>query len=192
MNHATDTALILGCRRGDEAAWEALVQRYQRLVYTVPRRAGLNEEVAAEVFQAVFTKLVEQIERIQQPERISAWLVTTARREAWRVSRRERAYQPAMPNDDDSGRDAFAGLADSALLPDEVVQRIEEQRQIRTSLDALDERCRTLLTLLYYEERPPPYTEIALRLKMPEGSIGPTRARCLKKLRRLLGDARPA
>ncbi len=188
MSEATDTALILGCRRGDAAAWEALVLRYQRLVYTVPRRAGLNEEMAAEVFQGVFTKLVEQIERIQQPERISAWLVTTARREAWRVSRRERVYQPGTMDGDETV-DIFATLADSDLLPDETLQRLEEQHLVRVSLAALDERCRTLLTLLYYEEDPLPYAEIGARLRMPEGSVGPTRARCLQKLRRLLGDA---
>jgi RNA polymerase sigma factor (sigma-70 family) len=73
---------LQACRRGDEAAWEALVERYQRLIYTIPRRAGLDKDQAAEVFQEVFTTLFEKLETIEQPERLQAWLVTTARRKA--------------------------------------------------------------------------------------------------------------
>lgn len=185
----SDETLVLGCRRGDAAAWETLVHRYQRLVYTVPRRGGLDEDLASEVFQSVFAKLVEQIDRIEQPNRISAWLVTTARRETWRVGRRERAPRVVTPhNDEDDSGGPLAAVADPDPLPDEVLQRIEAQHHVRTGLAALDARCRTLLTLLFYEEDPLPYAEIAARLDMPEGSIGPTRARCLKKLRRLLAD----
>ena len=186
----SDETLVLGCRRRDAAAWEALVHRYQRLVYTVPRRAGLNEDLASEVFQSVFAKLVEQIDRIEQPNRISAWLVTTARRETWRVSRRERAYRVSAPRDDEEEFGGpLAAVADPDPLPDEVLQRIEEQHRVRRGLDTLDARCRALLTLLFYAEDPLPYVEVAARLDMPEGSIGPTRARCLQKLRRALAGA---
>jgi RNA polymerase sigma factor (sigma-70 family) len=186
----TDEALILSCRHGDAAAWETLVHRYQRLVYAVPRRGGLDEELASEVFQAVFAKLVEQIGRIEQPDRISAWLVTTARRETWRVSRRERAHRTSGPQrDEDEHGGPLAAIADPDPLPDEVLQRVEAQHHVRAGLAALDERCRTLLTLLFYAEDPLPYAEVAARLGMPEGSIGPTRARCLQKLRRRLTDA---
>ncbi len=87
----SDESLLLACRSGDAMAWETLLRRYQRLVYSVPRRAGLGNDLAADVFQQVFAKLVEQVERIEQPARIGAWLVTTARRESWRVSRQEAA-----------------------------------------------------------------------------------------------------
>src|SRR5919204_2083311 len=96
----SDEALIWACRRGEAAAWEALVARYQRLVYAVPRRAGLNEEASGEVFQRVFAVLVEQLDRIEQPERIRAWLVTTARRETWRVGRAESLARLSDPGED--------------------------------------------------------------------------------------------
>lgn len=177
-----DRALLDRCRAGDQLAWEALVTRYQRLVYSVPRRAGLGEEAAADVFQQVFTTLVEHIGRIEQPERLSAWLVTTARRESWRVGRKDRAQAATRDiNDEDA-----ATIPDDEPLPQDQLQRLEEQHAVRLALDSLDERCRTLLRLLYYAVEPPPYTVIAKELGTRAGSIGPTRARCLEKLRRLL------
>lgn len=181
----TDQQLILACRRGDQTAWELLVTRYQRLLYTIPRRAGLDEDQAADVFQEVFTTLFEKLNEIEQPERLHAWLVTIARRKTWRVivntkdSRRRAA-------DDEDVEDELAALSDDAPLPDEVLLRLEEQHGVRTAVTALDERCQKLITLLFYDDAPPPYAEIARALGTSEGSIGPTRARCLEKLMRLL------
>ncbi len=180
----SDEALILACRQGDPVAWEALIVRYQRLIYSIPCRAGLDEALSAEVFQHVFATLFEKLDRIEQPARIHAWLVTTARRETLRLIRREGAAQPLGSSDD--AEDEAGELPDRSPLPDEVVQRLEEQHAVRTALAALDERCRKLLTLLFFHPTPPPYAEIAAALGTTEGSIGPTRARCLQKLRRLL------
>lgn len=181
----SDKQLLLACRRGDEAAWEALVNRYQRLIYTIPRRAGLNEDSAAEVFQEVFTTLFEKLDGIEQPERLHAWLVTTAKRKTWRLISREN--RPRGPVDDEDESEARINeLPDDAPLPDEVLLRLEEQHRVRTAVAGLDERCRKLLTLLFYHSEPPPYAEIAAAIGTTQGSIGPTRARCLEKLLRLL------
>jgi RNA polymerase sigma factor (sigma-70 family) len=176
--------LIQACRRGDGTAWEALIARYQRLVYSIPRRAGLDEDRSAEVFQRVFGKLVEHLDRIEQPARIGAWLTTTARREMWLLSQREGPVQPLT--DGDNSEDEINQLPDDAPLPGEALLRLEEQHTVRMAVAALDERCRRLLTLLFYRPDPPPYAEVATTLEMSEGSIGPTRIRCLQKLRRLL------
>jgi RNA polymerase sigma factor (sigma-70 family) len=181
----SDETLVRGCRRGDASAWEALIARYQRLVYSIPSRAGLDEAQSADVFQHVFERLVEHLDRIEQPGRIGAWLVKTARRETWRISRRTRVALPWPLSDDEEETDE---LPDGAPLPAELVVQLEEQHLVRTALAGLDERCRRLLTLLFYRPDPPPYAEIAASLDMTEGSIGPTRARCLQKLRRLLAD----
>jgi RNA polymerase sigma factor (sigma-70 family) len=179
--------LIQACRLGDGTAWETLITRYQRLVYSIPRRAGLDEEVSADIFQRVFEKLVEYIDRIEHPAQIGAWLVTTTQREIWRVSQREVAIQPL----DDSGDHApeTNNFPDRSPLPDEILLRLEEQHTVRMAVTALDERCRRLLTLLFYQPDPPSYAEIAAALAMSEGSIGPTRSRCLQKLRRLLDSS---
>src|SRR6185503_3225366 len=87
----TDKELLLSCRRGDESSWQALVDRYQRLIYAIPRRAGLNEDQAGEVFQEVFVTLFEKMNEINDPDRLHAWLVTTARRKTWRLLSKERS-----------------------------------------------------------------------------------------------------
>ena len=175
----SDEQLLAACRRGDEGAWEALVLRYQRLIYAVPRRAGLDEDAAAEIFQDVFTTLLESIETIEQPSRLQAWLVTTAKRKTWRAVGRAKALRPLASEE---GEGEMYDLADEGLLPDEALTRLEEQHLVRAALGELGERCRTLLQMLFYAAEAPPYSEIAAALGTSEGSIGPTRARCLKKL----------
>lgn len=184
---SSDEALVLACRRGDAAAWEALVRRYQRLIYTIPRRAGLNEEQAADIFQHVFEKLVAKLHEIEQPDRVKAWLVTTARRESIRMSQRQRALEAARSQDDDE--EETSKLPDETPLPDEVLVHLEEQHLVRMAVSALDDRCARLLSFLFYDPDPPSYGEIAATLAISPGSVGPTRARCLQKLRRLLEEA---
>lgn len=181
MMAQTDEQLLLACRRGDERAWEALVERYQRLIYAVPRRAGLDEDAAAEVFQEVFTTLLQSLDSIEQPDRLQAWLVTTAKRKTWRTISRSKRTRP-FAADDETGEDRMRDLRDESVLPDEAIVKLEEQHLVRAALDDLDERCRRLLAMLFYRQDSPAYSEIAAALGMPEGSIGPTRARCLKKL----------
>jgi RNA polymerase sigma factor (sigma-70 family) len=179
-----DEALVLACRRGDNAAWELLVQRYQRLIWSIARQSGLSEDLCADVFQQVFVTLAEKLDQIERPASIGSWLVTTARRETWRVSRRERAIS-SLPNDEETAD----SLPDESLLPDEVILRLESQHMIRAAVASLDDRCGVLLRLLFFRAEPPPYAELAAILGTSEGSIGPTRARCLQKLRRLLDSA---
>ena len=179
----TDKELLIACRQGDESSWQVLVDRYQRLIYAIPRRAGLNEEQAGEIFQEVFLTLFEKIDEINQPDRLHAWLVTTARRKTWRFLTKERARS----GETDDTNEAFA-VVDNAPLADETLVRLEEQHRIRTALSGLDGRCQKLLTMLYYSVETPPYAEIAAELGTPEGSIGPTRARCLKKMLKLLEE----
>jgi RNA polymerase sigma factor (sigma-70 family) len=181
----SDEQLVQACQRGDEEAWEKLIARYRRLVYTIPRRAGLDDDLAAEVFQRVFITLLESIDRIEQPARISTWLVTTARRETWRTGKRERVTTISLDVDDE---DEQNDIPDNAPPLDEMLLRIEEEQTVRIAITWLSERCQTLLTLLFYDPASPPYAEIAVALGIKEGSIGPTRARCLQKLLNVLDE----
>jgi RNA polymerase sigma factor (sigma-70 family) len=185
----SDAQLVKDCRRGDETAWETLVRRYQKLIYAIPRRAGLSEDQSSEVFQEVFTTLFSKLEDIQDPDRLHAWLVTTARRKTWRVISKEKSWQQFNSNgdEDDDVFDEVANIADESLLPDEALVQLEERHRIRTAVSELDDRCRHLIELLFYKSTQPAYAEIAQSLAIPEGSIGPTRARCLQKMLRLLG-----
>lgn len=180
-NNPEDAALIEACRAGDAAAWEALVRRYQRLVHTIARRAGLDEPMTADVFQTVFLRLLEHLRRIERPGRLQAWIVTTAKREVLRQLQRG-ARLMALPHSDADESDQQV-LEDPAAGPEETLEYWQQVVGVREALDRMDRRCRELLMLLFGDEVPS-YDEAARRLGMPQGSIGPTRARCLAKLKR--------
>lgn len=179
----TDAALVLACREGDEAAWEELVKRYQRLVFSIPRRAGLDEAISADVFQHVFSTLLNKLDQINDPSKVRSWLITTARRETWRISRLQTTTISIDADEQDEGA---LDLPDEQPLPEEIIQRLEEQQLVRIALAELGDPCRQLLELLFYSTQQQSYESIAAALNMPVGSIGPTRVRCLQKLRNTL------
>jgi RNA polymerase sigma factor (sigma-70 family) len=186
-----DAAVVARCRAGDAEAWALLVARYQRLVYAIATRMGLDSHMAADVFQTVFARLVEHLPRIAEPERLQAWIVTTAKREGLLQRRRgQRTVSMTRDGDDDGGGDGAApdwDLADEALLPEDQLGELQQVNRLRLALEQLDRRCRDLLRLLFVDaEAAPAYDEVARRMDMPVGSIGPTRARCLAKLRQLV------
>ena len=183
----SDLQLVLACRRGDQLAWERLIRRYQRLIYAIPIRAGLDEDHAAEIFQDVFTTLFQKLNDIEQPEKLQAWLVTTTRRKTLHEISKARLRQQSHVNTDEPPFLATS-IRDEAPLPDEQLLMLEEQHRIRTALSSLDERCKILIKMLFYGSSPPSYTDIATALGVSEGSIGPTRARCLAKLLRMLKE----
>jgi RNA polymerase sigma factor (sigma-70 family) len=176
-----DTALVMACRRGDQAAWDALVGRYERLVYAVARRAGMGVDEAADVYQRVFAILIEHLDSIEQPDQLGAWLISTTRREVWRIRRRERSAARFYADADDA-----LTVPDETPQPDQIMELVEERARVRAAVAQLDERCRQLIGLLFSDADALAYAEIATLLGISEGSIGPTRARCLDKLRRLL------
>jgi RNA polymerase sigma factor (sigma-70 family) len=134
------------------------------------------------VCQNVFAILVRKLDRIEQPAHIGAWLITTTRHEAWKLRQRERASGITESYD----AHEVNGLTEDAPSPDERLLRLEEQDKVGIAVASLDERCRKLLTLLFYRHDPAPYAEVAATLGIPEGSIGPLRGRCLRKLRGIL------
>jgi RNA polymerase sigma factor (sigma-70 family) len=183
---AEDAALVARCRDGDSTAWTALVKRHQRLVYAIVMRLGLDQHSAADVFQTVFARLVQHLPRIVDPQRLQGWIAVTAKREALLQLRRGRRTV-SMSRDDDDDEGADWDFADSALLPGDALDELQQQDRLRHALDRLDERSRMLLLLLFRaDDDKISYDEIARQMGMSIGSIGPTRARCLEKLRRLM------
>lgn len=182
-----DAALVARCRRGDASAWAALVRRYQRLVYAIVTRAGFDEHGAADVFQTVFSRLVEHLPKLAQPERLQAWIVTTAKREALRAREIGRRTVSMSREEGDESPGLEDTVADEAPLAEEQLSELQQLHRLRQGLDRLDERCRTLLLLVFRDEDDKlGYDEVARRMDMPAGSLGPTRARCLGKLRKLV------
>ena len=183
-----DAALVARCRRGDGAAWTSLVQRYQRLVYAIARRVGLDEHGAADVFQVVFSRLVEHLSRIAEPQRLQAWIVTTTKREALRQRKLGQRCVSMTRADDEAGEGAEWDLADESPIAEQALDELQQLHQLRNALDRLDARCRDLLLLLFRDDDDKlAYDEVARRMGSTVGSIGPTRSRCLAKLRSFVG-----
>ncbi|MEQ1804459.1 MAG: sigma-70 family RNA polymerase sigma factor, partial [Burkholderiaceae bacterium] len=184
---ADDAALVAGCLRGEAKSWEALVKRYQRLVFTIVRRMRMDEHMAADVFQTVFTRLLTHLPRIADPTRLQAWIVTTAKREAL-LQRRRGERTVSMTDDSEAGEDGREwDMADSAPLAEDALDHLQQLERVRRALDRLDPRSRGLLEMLFCDDDARgAYGDVADILNMAIGSIGPTRARCLDKLRKLL------
>jgi RNA polymerase sigma factor (sigma-70 family) len=181
-----DALLVARCRQGDAAAWRALVKRHQRLVYAIVMRLGLDEHSAADVFQTVFTRLVQHLPRIADPTRLQGWIAVTAKREGLLQLRRGRRTV-SMSRDDDDDDAADWDLVDEAARPGDALDELQQQARLRRALDQLDERSRTLLLLLFRADgEKVAYEDVARQMGLPIGSIGPTRARCLEKLRKLM------
>jgi RNA polymerase sigma factor (sigma-70 family) len=176
------TDLVRAAAAGDDFSWNLLVDRFAGMVWAVARSYRLTASDAADVSQTTWLRLVQHLDRIEQPERVGAWLATTARREALRVARQGSRQ---LPVGDDITADVVVGeeaANDAALLAD------ERARALWTLVNRLPARCQLILRLLTADP-PLSYRELAEALEMPIGSIGPTRARCLEHLRKIAGSA---
>jgi RNA polymerase sigma factor (sigma-70 family) len=172
---ASVSELVVRANAGEAAAWEAIVERFSGLVWATARAHRLAPAEAADVAQTTWLRLVENLDRIQDPERVGAWLATTARRECLRLIR---LAGRELPTDDEWTLDRpTREPLDAPLL------LRERDHALRRALARIGERCQALLRLLAAPD-PPSYEEIGAALGMPIGAIGPTRARCLEKLRR--------
>ena len=172
--------LVRRAARGDRTAWERLVDQYSRLIWAMTRDFKLAESDAADVVQATWLRLLEHIDRIEYPERIASWLATTARHECLRhlaVGKRV-----VLVEDD---HDAFSGAAGHQPDVDERLLAEERAQAVRAAMSTLPSRSQRLLELLMADP-PVSYTEISDQLGVPIGSIGPTRGRCLDRLRLIL------
>ena len=168
-------ALMRSAHAGDEVAWGKIVDRFAGLVWATARAHRLSATDAADVAQTTWLRLVENLDRIREPERLGAWLATTARRECLRLIRLRRRELPTEVSS------VFDSPAEHPL--DRRILIRERDDALRRALAAIGERCQALLRMLASLE-PPSYEEIGAALGMPVGAIGPTRARCLDKLRR--------
>jgi len=175
----SDRALLRRCRRGDEKAWALLVERYENLVYSAALGTGIDRETAVDVFQQVWIEFHRSLFRIRNPRALPRWFTVTARRIAYR--------QAAL-------RGRWVGeLAEEILDPmpthDATLIALENRQRLEDGLHRLQERCRELLTELFLKARRPSYEKLAERLGLKVGAIGPLRARCLQRLRKILEES---
>ncbi|MFC6084584.1 RNA polymerase sigma factor [Sphaerisporangium aureirubrum] len=187
MDREAIGALFRAAAEGDAAAWKALVERLAPLVWSVVRAHGLSDADGHEVFQTTWFRLAQHLTRIREPEKVGSWLASTARHECLKVikaSRRESPVGDARLLD----RAAPDGSPEDAVLAaEEAAEHSERTRRLWAAFEELSEACRRLLRVLMASP-PPHYQEVSAALGIPVGGIGPTRLRCLRRLRALLTD----
>lgn len=182
MTEPATEALVAAAASGEDRAWDELVRRYTPLVLSVIRSYGMSRADAADVNQTVWLRLVEHLGRLREPMALAGWLATTTRRECYRLLRAGRRTQPFDPYDDSVGAHFDASMLVDTASPDEQLLRAERYQALREGFGQLSARCQRLLSLLVGEP-PASYRQIGEEMGMPVGSIGPTQARCLQKLR---------
>jgi len=175
----SDGDLLRAAQAGDAAAWEALVERLGPRVFAVARAFRLSWPDAQDVYQVTWYRLVTHLDSIREPERVSAWLAATARNESLRALKRSGRQVPTGDDEEFDGADLLALPPDAGLLAS------ERQRSVWDALARLPGHCQRLLRM-FMADPPPTYEDITAALDMALGSIGPTRRRCLDKLRTLL------
>lgn len=178
-DNRTDSELVNLCLRGDAAAWETLILRYRRLIYSFPVKFGFKTFDAADVFQAVCVSLLEHLHELKDEGKITAWLSTTATRQCMKVMTETQKELPT-PNED------FEDPLDPSLNLEEIQVLNEAQQDLRDCVELLPSKCRFLVNMLYFDRGCPTYQEISDTLGIPVPAIGPNRGRCLEKLRKIL------
>jgi RNA polymerase sigma factor (sigma-70 family) len=172
----TNATLIEAARDGDRVAWEALLERHDRVIGSVCRAHRLSDADAADVKQTTWLRAVEHLERLQDPDRIHAWLATVARHECLRLLRHAARVRPY-------DEEVVQRHPDAAAVPDARLLASERHAAVRGAVRSLGQKDRVLLSMLYSEPAPS-YADIGRTLRMPVGSIGPTRGRVLERIRR--------
>ena len=171
-------ALLVAAAGGDQAAWDAIVSKYGNLLWSIARSYRLSAADAGDVVQLTWLRLVENIDRIADPDRLPGWLATTVRRECLQLIRRAGREQPILDRSPSHRADP-APPVDNALL------LAERDSALWGAFAKLRDRCQRLLRVLMASP-PPAYTEVAAALDIPIGTIGPARKRCLEQLREVL------
>lgn len=173
-----DEWLVQECLQGNQQAWEKLIDRYKRLIYSIPFKYGATPEDAADIFQAVCIELFNSLSKVRNVQSLRSWLITVTIHQSlhWKRKRSNALELDAMEPET---------IEEIAVAP-EVLESLQQEQALREAIRQLPPRCAELLRLLFLEQPPLPYTEVAQHLGLATGSIGFIRGRCLDKLRKIL------
>lgn len=173
-----DATLVTACLKGDEQAWVTLLDRYNRLIYTIPLRFGFSKAMADEIHQETCLIMLEKLDTLQNRQQLRSWLMTVTRHACIKRWRKKNVEEVELASAE------HIGQADGQATVEDSLARLEEQFLIQEAFAHLSPRCQQLLRGLFLTDPPLTYEEISEQLDISLGSIGPTRSRCLAKLRR--------
>jgi RNA polymerase sigma factor (sigma-70 family) len=177
-----DERLVRECCKGSQDAWSALIEKYKNLIFSIPIKFGLSREDSADVFQAVCVELLAGLPKLREAKALPKWLMQTTYHQCLR-------WKKDRLNLLDDPRAIEKRLeADPKELPEEMFNQIQREQSVREAISALPARCNQMVGMLFFEDPPRPYEEVAKQLQLATGSIGFIRGRCLKKLRQVLEE----
>jgi len=176
----SDDRLVGACRKGDQQAWSALLDKYKNLIYSIPIKLGLYDD-AADIFQAVCLDLLTDLPRLREPRALPKWLMQTCYHKC--LQARRRTEKNVALAEEDVETSAEGNLR---TLPDDMLVQLEKEQMVRNVIAELSPRCERMVRMLFFETPPRPYDEIAKELGIATGSIGFIRGRCLGKLKQQL------
>ena len=175
---ASDAYLVAQCLKGNEDAWEALINKYKRLIYSVPIKYGASSADAADILQSVYMELFCELSKLRRAESLKSWLMVITARKCFQWHR-QKLPDFTLENIEEEYPELIA-------VPAPEIVEAEKEQLLREGIAQLSPRCRELVRLLFYEQPSVPYAEVAQRIGLAVGSIGFTRARCLERLQKLL------
>jgi RNA polymerase sigma factor (sigma-70 family) len=176
-----DEWLVQGCIRGNQQAWEELVDKYKRLIYSIPIKYGASPADASDVFQAVCIEVLSSLPQLKKVQSLRSWLITVTIRQSYRWKKKQLTNHVELDAMDPEVAENLAFIA-----PVETLEQVEQEQIVRDVVAKLAPRHRELVQLLFFEQPPLPYAEVARRMGLATGSIGFIRGRCLDKLRKAL------
>ena len=172
-----DHLLVQDCLHGNQEAWSALIDKYKNLIFSIPIKRGFPRDDAADIFQTVCLALVSELPRLREPRALPAWLIQTTSHKCFQ-------WQDKSWRSTKLQEEMLSG--GSPKVPEELLAELQREQIVRDAVSELSAQCRRLVELLFYHVPPSSYDDLAVSLEIPKGSVGPTRIRCLEKLRRLL------
>lgn len=178
----SNATLVEACLRGDQQAWISLIDKYKRLIFSIPVKFGLDRNDAADIFQGVCLDLVTALPNLREPEALPQWLIRTT----WHKCIRDKAQRQ---------HHAAINTATSHVshtsqdMPDSMVSALQQEQALRDAVRTLPPRCRLMVEMLFFETPARSYAEVAARLGLAPGSVGFIRGRCLERLRTALRQA---
>jgi len=177
-----DERLVRECCKGNQAAWSALIDKYKNLIFSIPIKFGLSREDAADIFQAVCVDLLSSLPKLREPRALPKWLMQTSFHKClrWKKDRLN-----LVEDLDAIDNQRTAGIED---LPEEMLYQVQREQSVREAMAELPTRCGRMVSMLFFDDPPRPYQEVAKELGIASGSIGFIRGRCLKKMRQLLEE----
>jgi RNA polymerase sigma factor (sigma-70 family) len=183
LAHSSDEQLIGRCLKGDQEAWSALIDKYKNLIYSIPTKLGMYQD-AGDIFQSVCVDLLSELPRLREHRALPKWLMQTCYHKCLRYQRATDRLVELAPEGTDSDAASPARSADD--LPEHLLMQLEQEQILRDAISELPEKCERMVRLLFFENPPRPYENIAEELGMATGSIGAIRGRCLAYLRKHL------